>query len=408
MLRIFSFLMLFSFVYASNSLADSKRNNFLGGVFQGQYSTPDNSNIIGTAVAEVGPRNYRASATGAIKLNENHGIKLTAEYLRQNIDYTFALGNTREWVQQTAVGAAYAFFPTDSWVRQYEASTYYSYAPSKDLSSISNGLQINDRRIAGSNAFGMKLGLVFKPWSTMHTKVSANYDNVVYDMRWGAGVSAKGLGGELDIHQTLFADVSLIGNASVRQPFNSYKLGVEKHLGKSNLAVGVEGVLVRGRYGLPNTQNVFVTLKYPSAKTELAHKFGNDFAQWAKRPAVYLPQVLAIADQRMRQEKSSSCGSIPPVFNGPVVDQRFPWDSGNIVVSTGSFFTGTNLTYSANISSISGPLSKMRIDSTTGDVIYNGDYPDPDNDVYQVIVTATDSCGNTAVSNQFNFEVTLV
>jgi hypothetical protein len=114
---------------------------------------------------------------------------------------------------------------------------------------------------------------------------------------------------------------------------------------------------------------------------------------WVQKPAVYMPQVLAIAEECLILEITPPVTPCtPPTFSGPIpdteVEQYFP-----VSVSFAGYFTGSNLVFSA-----SNLPDGFTIDPTTGIVSGIDDIG-----FYNLIqITATNACGSVQ-SNEFYF-----
>src|SRR4029078_3746150 len=101
-------------------------------------------------------------------------IKISAEYLLQRLYYSFDVGgHTSAWVMQGALGADYLLAVAGDYIQSLELDVYYSYAPNKRLSGFDGSSThnfittqfINNRGIAGSNAWGISPGVNFNLWT---------------------------------------------------------------------------------------------------------------------------------------------------------------------------------------------------------------------------------------------------
>ena len=102
----------------------------------------------------VGANEHRANLTAGFALTTNQQLKLTYEYLAQNLNFDFASGGVQEWVDQHALGAAYQYLIRDAIVHSFEVSGYTIRANSKQLSDLAfnqtgNSYDVNYRHIAG-------------------------------------------------------------------------------------------------------------------------------------------------------------------------------------------------------------------------------------------------------------------
>ena len=407
--------------------ASSSTNNFLNVIGHGQVTHDLTANMAGMAALEAGPRNYRAAATLGWAINTDNRIKLTGEYLRQDIDYTFFSGVTRQWVQQLAVGLDYQYAFNDRFQDYFTLKGFYSHAPSVNLSTVygaytapaGNLTTFADlRRIAGSNAGGISPGITTHLWQGGEATLAANWDDVVYDKIYAPKKTAQGFGGTLSVTQMLqiYNQTFQIGaSASDRAPFNNYTAEVDwiKPYPTSKLTVGIFGGYVQGKATLPNTSIVGINLAFamdapPAPRVEAAYKDAPpprvqqpSLASWVSDPAVYMPQVLAIPDESVLipNPDPNTCGFAPPTFIGPIPNQTTR--AGPLTFNSPTQFTGSNLTYTVTSSSTGGvglPQPTVTINSTTGVVTWTHGAAEW---ITTMTITATNPCGATVSSNAF-------
>ncbi|MCD6040108.1 MAG: hypothetical protein K0S27_1508 [Gammaproteobacteria bacterium] len=381
-------------------------NNFLGPTLNVSLSPLLGQDISSSLGIEGGPRHYRGNATLGWMLAQNHRIKFTGEYLWQKIDYSFYSGVTRQWVNQGAVGANYQYMLFDGVLNDLRLDGYYSYAPSTNLSTLSgtfvssNTLSYTDqRRIAGSNAAGISPGFDLHPWYGARAVISMNYDNVHYHTHYLPTPHYSGVGGTIDFKQNLSTHLQLNLSAASRIILNNYQAGLSwnQPIESGVLRVGITGEYNKGKHTLPNTSLVALNLNYifdktvPLADDDIDDKLPPSLSTWVTEPAVHMPQVLAIADETVTQTSSALC--ISPSFSGTIPTQGGAPTDLFPSLNTGSFFNGSNLTFSAN-----NLPSSLSIDPATG--IITGTFPGTIGSV-PVTVTATNMCG-LATSNSFN------
>src|SRR5690606_28708611 len=78
----------------------------------------------------------RANLTLGHAFSSNQQVKLTYEYLAQNLPFDFESGETHEWVNQNAFGAAYQYLFPGEVFRGFDISGYYIAANNKDLPDV--------------------------------------------------------------------------------------------------------------------------------------------------------------------------------------------------------------------------------------------------------------------------------
>ena len=107
---------------------------FLGTLVRVGVNDSLSDNTAFSVAGELGKNNIRVDGTvGWLFINDQR-LKLSAEYLFQNITYSYFYGNTAQWVPQGTISADYQyelgrydylFNP------QINVNAYYSHSPSK-------------------------------------------------------------------------------------------------------------------------------------------------------------------------------------------------------------------------------------------------------------------------------------
>lgn len=411
--RIFLTLTLFimsSFSYALTNPPGSDPKTFLGPILQLSRQDTFTENTGFAVLGEAGPRNFRASGTLGFITTPHQRLKLSLEYLWQNITYAFFSGDSSQWVSQGALGLAYeADVPSDHrFQTQFNFSGFLSHAPSKTLSTetgtyLNNNVVTNFmdfRRIAGSNAGGVSPGLTTQPWEGGKLNLNVNYDNVRYDTTYTTNKDAKGLGGTVSLNQALVHNVDLNALASVRAPFNQYEadLGWTTPTKLGEWRIGLGSDVVIGKNTLPSTYTLTLSANYlpnqPEPHSTRAKIAAWRFIDWLSKPAVYLPQVLAVPDERV-----GNCASIPTLID--IIGDNIP--PGSSIGFQGPFsqnlavnFSGDNLTYTINYN---GQPNNGSVTIING--VLTGDNNYPGGQYTNISVTARNECGSVT-SNLFN------
>ena len=401
-------------LYISTAYTAIPNNNqpttFLGPNLKVSAAYPLSSISAYSIAGELGLKNIRAGGTFAWRLVDNQRLKLSAEYLRQEITFPFFVGNTDQWVQQGAIGADYQYELFGyRYAPQFDLNAYYSHAPSKRLGTAT-GTFVNQSgitqnftdvmHIAGSNAGGISPGVTIEPWMGGQVGVQLNYDNVQYNKEYAPSENANGLGGTVHLSQALMNSFLVNASASVRQPFNNYTAAIMwtnvPYFG--NWMLGVDSAYTVGKNTLPNTYDISLTASYsadpPAIATTIQRQAAiDDLVAWTSKPAVYMPQVLAIPDQKL----ITSCAQGIPAFIGSI-ESVTGLINKLITVNTAGNFTGQNLTFAiASISPKLNPLDTVTINSTTGVV----SIIDNTGVIYNIVVSASNQCGS-ASSNAFS------
>lgn len=401
--------------------------SFVGTTLYTQFSYPITDNSALSLLGEGSPKNFRLNGTLGWRFQDKHFGKISAEFLKQNINYTFYSGNTRQWVQQSAIGAYYQYHWSQSlYSPKIILQGGYSHAPNKQLSTVTGyffdntGLLnffSNERRIAGSDAAYVSPGVSIESWPGARIGADLNYDHVRYDTRYKQSNKSIGIGGTAHYDQKIGKNIEFNLAAGIREPFNAYEAGIS--YSPENLpfwAFGINAIYVDGKDRLPNTYNAGFTVRYVSSKDPSPSKDSKfpiqknqagELMEWVSRPAIYVPQVLAVPDQKIHimtiiptsvptpTPPTPPC--IPPVATGSIPDEPIFAPDTVLIPTAGAFNTTEGVTFS--ISTTDPGNNTVTIDSSSGVVTIEA----PGNEVsaeFTVTVTATNSCGSASVSFQ--------
>lgn len=302
----------------SNALPNSGApTTFLGTIARVGVDNAISNTSAFSVAAEASPNNFRLNGSFGWILKEDQKLKLSAEYLLQNIAYSYFSGNTRQWVQQGDLSADYRYALgeyTYLYNPQFDMTAYVSHSPGKSLRADS-GFFVNkagvinefvdNKRIAGSSAGGISPGFMLSPWVGGNVGVYLNYDNVNYDTDYISSQNAKGFGGSAHLNQIIDNNIEAGVSLGVRKPFDNYNA----HITWLNLpfyglwSVGVNGAYTSGKNRLPDTYSVGISVDFLVNQGCLSSETQKEdtlrFLNWVSKPAVYMPQVLAIPDERV-------------------------------------------------------------------------------------------------------------
>ncbi|MBS4166516.1 Uncharacterized protein NEOC65_001605 [Neochlamydia sp. AcF65] len=360
-----------------------------------------------TAIAffgEVGRRNYRANGTVGWLYSHEDRFKLSAEYLTQRLGYRFSTGKKERWMHQYALGAKYQHDFYHQFFNKVEATAYYSYAASHNLKPKRCEDFLYWRRIAGSSSYGGSLGITITPWYSGRFQVDADFDRVSYRRKYRSRKHLSGLGASFGYQQQIASHFFLDLLAEFKRPYNYGKVRLSWSQPEwTGLTVGLFGAHTQGKSHLPNLT---------TAGIELTYAFGTQkqmdasactpcycnpaLAGWVSAPAVYMPEVLAIAEEK--RKKMIAPPSCHELNHSPIPNFSF---SGNEPYSfdISSYFSnpsGGALTFNA-----SGLPTGASINPTTGLISGIGLQ---DNQVYNIVITATASDACASVSQSFTID----
>ncbi len=265
---------------------------------------------------EFSTSNIRLDGTiGFLFPEDSQRLKISAEYLMQNITYGFASGNTSQWRPQVALGAHY-YYELGEYLYRFAPEiglqAYVSHTPNKSLrtnrgtytNSTGSTVSYTDTtRITGSTAAGISPGFYLHPWPGAVTGIDLNYDNVQYNNNFQSSEDPRGLGATGHFIQALGDNVVLDLQAGRRQPFNNY----QAHLNWMAVpffglwTIGVNGEYTIGKERLPSTYNLGLSFDYvidtirssSYSERDATYNFLMDTASSAS----HMPQVLGASDQ---------------------------------------------------------------------------------------------------------------
>jgi len=396
--------------------ASNEPTTFLGPTLRGAYTAPWTDNIAYSVAGEAGVRNFRVGATVGFRIDDVQRFKLSGEYLWQRIAYHFYTGDTKQWVDQGAVGGRYEYdFVNYPYNPQLDLYGFYSHAPSQQLTNVAGTITtggvtstfLDVRRIAGSNAGGGSPGVSFSPWQSGRIELDANYDVVSYHTHNTRSHDSHGWGGTAGIKQAFMDNFAVGVSAGIRQPFNDYEANLDMNNVQfyGHWTMGVYGNYLVGKNTLPNTWNAGLSADYfmdpvPCAPLKGENLKGevtrapDNFLDWTADPAVHMPQVLAIADEKV---------VVPdPYCALPVVTAPLPntgaINGGTVVIDAAAAFTpAAGLTYTFTHTALPGGATVTGNVPAAGDVTIHAGAPGS----FTVSVTATNSCGSATTSFLF-------
>ncbi len=287
-------------------------------------------------VGELGQKLNRVNATFGFLTSCGHHFKFGGEILNQEIKYFFPSANDKGWVRQYAAGGVYQttfgcgkFFKSFDIAGQYSDVSRYRihdfYEDPKERDKDKHGehhhhhSDVFNRTIAGTRAYAFSVGLTVAPWYGALLTGAAVYDRVDYLLKFSKNRIVEGAGGTVNYEQRLFFDTNLVLKAELRAPYDYYegKLQWGTTFYYGDVTLGLYGGWTKGKRGLPDTTVAGVEIDLDYALTNYSRKssvgvcgdspygfnatWGEDpyYMAWLAQPAVYIPQVLAISEQRL-------------------------------------------------------------------------------------------------------------
>ncbi len=219
----------------------------------------------------AGLNERRANVTLGYSITPKQQIKLTYEYLAQNLPFDYASGTVNQWVNQNALGGSYRYVLDNGIVRAFELYGDYTKASSKDLSDVEmytdNVLtQINYRRIAGGTQIDTGGSVTLTPFKGTILKVGAGYSSLSFDTKWEDNDASAVLAYNAELSQLLTPKTLVSAGIGTTASGSTYTTKVSQILPWS-----LEGALI-GQYtattnDIPGSTAVTASLSYPAPKT---------------------------------------------------------------------------------------------------------------------------------------------
>ena len=380
------------------SVSADHQNNLLPNIRFGIAPTVVGNGGAAAFAAEAGPRNFRGSGTYGLYLTPCQRVKMTVEALTQNLDYHFTERNRKVWVPQCAVGGEYQYLFPECWFQRIDLGGSFSHASSRHSKARRlNARQTIRRDVAGSDGAFAFLGSTLELWCGSQLTATGNYDYVKFKRHYEPHKELNGFGGSVKFIQQFAGDIAISLQTDIRRVYNFYEITLNCKRSLCDLGVnfGLYGNYTDGKKGVPDVAAAGIQISLfwddvsnrsciaTSCQPCCSYATPCDTANWVSTPAVYIPVVLAIRDQKIK----TRCN---PPSSTTIPDQSFPFDFP-FAFDISSFFTGEPpLTFSAT-----GLPPGVSIDSSTGIISgtvsqLTGDFP--------VSVIANTACGSTIQS----------
>ena len=263
---------------------------------------------------ELGSRNVRINGTVAARFFDRHLLKLSGEFLWQEITYAYFSGNQPNWTNQGALGATYLydFNYYDRLHPQFSLNAYYAHsasallAPRTGTYTTSSGVVAaftNTRRVGGADSRGISPGFKLRVLPGTKVGMDLNYDKVRYTRKLlETGKIVDGFGASLHLDQQLTDFIFAGVDAEFRQPFNYYDANIAWQSGPCDgpWQVKLAGVYTNGKKALPSSSDIVLSFNYfldRQYSPLMAEREKNELLAWNVKPAVHLPEVLVVADE---------------------------------------------------------------------------------------------------------------
>ncbi len=259
----------------------------------------------------AGPKVFRANVTYGMGTVANQRLKLTFDRLQQKLDFDFVASTASTWVEQNAIGAAYAFIFENPYIESFDVGGYYAHAPNK---SLSEGQTLSDpsltevtaeqRHIAGADAGNVHADVVLRLWPYNRLSGGVDYDSVRFNTKYRHGKQVNGVGGHVRLEQRLLPRLKVKFLTRLQQTQREYRGGIGWLLPSPNgMQLELEGTTdyvdsrATAHSFFTSGGRLNISLD-PSSREygEFSKQQRQSLLSWTQEPAVRMTEVLAIAD----------------------------------------------------------------------------------------------------------------
>jgi hypothetical protein len=302
--------------------------------------------------ASAGQNELRGNGTIGFAISPKQQIKITYEYLTQNLPFDYAAGTVNEWVSQNAYGAAYRYMVGNNILQGIELSGSYTQANSKELSDIDlhdadgNFSGIDQRRIAGGQQKNGLASVILTPFKNTILKVGAGYSASSFDTKWSSDQAQSTVAYAVEATHLLTPKTLISTSVNNTSTNRAHTVKISRIL-PGNIEGNITGQYnVSHVDGIDSNANITAGLSYPAPKTYSNMFAGGigDLKSWVQQPVIYNARVLAIAEEKILKAGISLKGAIP---NSPMpVNDSF---EQLYTIKTDDYFSYDKQVYSSMI-----------------------------------------------------------
>lgn len=358
------------------------------------YAFDDSSGA--SLILQGGSNNFRANGTLGAYFTDQQRVKVSYDFMEERLTYRFCTGKTHKWMQQSAGGLKYEYLLDDCGFKVLSLGGFYSYAPSKNLSSKEVlPLYTIDRHISGSNYWSVDLGTTAELWCGGYLGVELNYARLQYNNKFYKDKKLSGLGGKVSFDQYLDENFRL----HVGGEWRRFSRFIEGKMSRSfcfecgALDVGIFASRFVGEHGLGNNTRYGIEIALGMQGIGPAQSYYTydpcrcrtpcDLISWLAEAAVEMPAIYAISEQRQR------CTGVPTTLTAEI-DVSYTSEDLPLTIDTAFAFSGSELTFSMS----GGFPAGATINPVTGQVTI----PVETTGNFTFTVIASNACGSTSTT----------
>lgn len=271
-----------------------------------------------------GPNERRANITTGFAVTPDQHVKLTYEYLTQNLNFDFVTGGVQEWVDQHAIGGAYQYLLRREILHSFEISGYTVRANSKDLSDVIYNVQtsgdqttsydVNNRRIAGGTENTIQAALNLLPIKNTALTIGGGFSSLSYDTKYEDNQAKSTIAYQAQLTHLLTDTAKFVAGVNSSASGTTHSAEI-RHILPKNIELSLKGEYMSSTT-LPNSSSVTLGISYPAPKAYSIAPFGGmqELKNWIEKPIVYKTRVLAIKDERTIHVQPTSDSFIQTIY----------------------------------------------------------------------------------------------
>jgi len=265
----------------------------------------------------LGANELRGNLTAGYAITDKQQVKLTYEYLAQNLPFDFATGTVNEWASQNAIGGAYQYLIRKGIVHSLELSGSYISAGSQDLPEImfyqdAETEAVNLRRIAGGKEATALASVNLRPHPNTSVILGAGYSGVNYDTMYNNDQNERAIAFKAEIAHVINPTLKLETGVNNTAASMDSKVTFSKILPK-NFEMALTGQYSQGRGNIQDSKTVMVGVSYPAPKNYAVNSVDKltELKNWIEKPIVYAARVLAVKDEAVRTYVITTTQDLP-------------------------------------------------------------------------------------------------
>lgn len=308
-----------------------------------------------------GPNERRANITTGFAVTPDQHIKLTYEYLTQNLNFDFVTGGVQEWVDQHAVGGAYQYLLRHEILHSFEISGYTVRANSKNLSDViynvsenqTTSYDVNNRRIAGGTENTIQAALNLLPIKNTALTIGGGFSSLSYDTQYEDNQAKSTIAYQAQLTHLLTDTLKFVAGVNSSASGTTHSAEI-RHILPKSIELSLKGEYMSSTT-LPNSSSITLGISYPAPKAYSIAPFGGmqELKNWIEKPIVYKTRVLAIKDEKVIHVLPTKNDFVQTIYTSNPVGQTTPDLTKIIPIPMTTMFTfqdpGLTINYTCQV-----------------------------------------------------------